>query len=154
MRGKNGYRSSIWAPATSAANRYATAVKAHTVTINNVTNVTNVTSFTNVSAYGSHVNRKHRRDHKDKGYGRPPKLMRFYASSGLLDQDVVSKMGEGEVLDETVKAVGYGVKRMSADLAHNVGDVGRNLAGAAGSAIGFVGCIAGLIGYLVSGGDK
>lgn len=118
---------------------------------NNVT-ITNVTNITNVTQVSSHVNgygkprRKHGNGH---GFGdgrsdRPPKLFRYCASCGLLDQDVASRMSTGKMCEESVKALAYtarGVSSSVGGMARGFGRMGQGVAGMAKGIFGFIGAL-------------
>ena len=57
---------------------------------------------------------------------RPPKLYRFIASAGLLDQNVAARMSGGQMCDETIRAYGYITRRTGAILAKRARDIKRH----------------------------
>ena len=89
-----------------------------TYVTNNITNVTNI-------EYKAH---KHRSHHNGWGHGRKdrkPKLYRFCASGGLLDQDKVMRMSDGELIGGILEANKYAAGNLA-------GDVGKICKGGAG----------------------
>ena len=89
-----------------------------TYVTNNVMNVTNI-------EYKAH---KRRRRHNGWGHGRKdrkPKLYRFCASGGLLDQDKVMRMSDGEVIGGLLENHNYAARNLSRD----VGDICESGAG-------------------------
>ena len=88
-------------------------------------NITNITNITNVSCYGRphrhHANHRNANKHGQK----PPKLLRYCSTCGLLDQDVVANMSSGEMCDEAINVMGYGVR----GLASCAGNVTRSVGG-------------------------
>lgn len=62
-----------------------------------------------------------RRNEHGKGFGngrkdRPPKLSRFCASGGLLDQDVAARMSSGEMCFEAAKVTGYAARGLASSV--------------------------------------
>ena len=121
--------------------RYATVIRANTINnyVTNVTNVTNVTRVTHVynaasiSGYGGHLHhnkRKHAYGNGGRREERGPKLLRYCASCGVLDQNVASRMSSSELCDESAKVVRHSAKHLAHDASECVG--------------GLVGCVCGL----------
>ena len=138
MRNRKGRWKRRW----FQGNGYAIA-KARDVNITNVTNVTNVTEVTNVMQVNGHNwERKPRRHDGYKKRDRPPKLYRFCASGGLLDQDVVASMDTGKLASEAVKVTGYMAKKVGAsamDIGRDIGSGVKHAAEVAGSLFGIIG---------------
>lgn len=81
----------------------------------NIVNITNVTNVTNVS-YARPPRIQHQHAWGGSKREKPPKLLRFCASGGLLDYDVAYRMNEGEMLSEASKLAAYGFKGMASSL--------------------------------------
>lgn len=80
------------------------------------TNITNITNVTQVTGIGGHKMHGRKRGRCGERGERPPKLTRFCASCGLLDQDVVGRMSDDELMGESAKVVGYAAKGLADDL--------------------------------------
>ena len=82
-----------------------------------VTNVTNIVNCSRVdSGHGkwrSHGRKRHGKRRGGDGHGKPPKLFRFCASCGIMDQDVAYGMSDGEMLDGAVDVVKYSAHGLS-----------------------------------------
>ena len=100
--------------------------RASTINITNVTNVTNVTVHGRPS-YGEHGRHKHAGGRGLKNHDRPPSLVRFCGTCGLLDYDKAARMDDGQMLDESAKVVAYGCR----GLARSTGNIASHLGGAA-----------------------
>jgi len=74
----------------------------------NITNITNITQV--VAGHGHRPAGKRRGDIGERRTERPPKLLRFCGSCGVMDQDVASRMSSSELCDESVKVIGYASK--------------------------------------------
>lgn len=76
---------------------------------NNITN--NIVNVTNISASTRYQEYRHAHKHgKKRRKERPPKLFRYSASCGLLDQNVVSKMSNEELLLGSAENMGYAAR--------------------------------------------
>ena len=114
MRGHHGSGRYHGVPA------YGMPYNSGTINITNVTNVTHVTSVTQVN----HVGHKRCRErNKGSGLGRPPKLWRFCASCGILDNDRLHGMSNGAIMHESAKAAGYAARK----LGHNLSEMGSGV---------------------------
>lgn len=110
---------------------------AHATYVTNVTNVTNV-KVTNVNTggvavpykwHGQSGRRRHKREdwHREE---RKPKLLRYCASCGLLDQHVVARMSHEEACLESMNVLGYAAKGLVRDLDCGFSNASRHAAGA------------------------
>ena len=108
----------------------------------NITNVTNITNVAVFRGYGHQGKSKRRHGHREVNRKeKPPKLFRYGASCGMLDQDVVANMSNEELCCESVKALGYSARGFGScvcGIAREVGGVGRdacNVVGAIGGGL-------------------
>lgn len=122
---------------------------------NIVVNNTYITNITNVSAYshgsGRHLKRLKHHDRKHEKREEPPKLYRFCASCGLLDQDVAASLNAGELLSGGLAVARYGIRgaakdardiiHSGRDLGNAVCKMGSGLCGIVESVCGFIGSI-------------
>lgn len=111
----------------------------------NVTNVTNVTHVTNVTLArgrgGSAWGKNGRHGFGKMRHGRPPKLLRFFASCGLLDSGVAARMSDGEMCGEAAKVVSYasrGLCQTAGDFVTQASSCVYGLAKCAGQVVGAV----------------
>lgn len=126
-------------------------IYANNVNITNVNNITNVTQIsTYVNGYGRTRGKRGKRMGKGDGRNdRPPKLFRYCASCGILDQDVASSMSTGRMCDESVKSLSYTAKGLSSSIGGMAKGVSRMGNGVAEMAMG----VFGFIGALIRGGE-
>lgn len=95
--------------------------------VTNVTNITNVVAhphFNGGKHHFKHCHREHERTEK------PPKLARFCASGGLLDQDVAMRMSGGELFSGIAAVGGYaarGVVKHTGNIIRNNRDLGEGI---------------------------
>lgn len=88
-------------------------------------NITNV--HTHVHVYGHHEN--HHGNRHGGGWKkreRKPRLLRFCASGGLLDQNVVSRMSSERLMAESADVIGYaadGMCKSACNMARGVGGI-------------------------------
>lgn len=117
--------------------------------VTNVTNITNVVAhphFNGGKHHFKHCHRKHERTEK------PPKLARFCASGGLLDQDVAMRMSGGEIFSGIAAVGGYaarGVVKHAGNIIRNNRDLGDGACQIVGNAFGIVKDVCELIGMIL-----
>jgi len=119
-------------------------VNANTINMtNNVTNVTNVTQIAQVSGNG--WNKKRLRS--GNGYcgkrERKPRLLRFCASGGLLDQDVAERMSGREMCDGFVEVGSYAAKGLGRTMGKLADDMGRHAKSFSNNLLGILECLFG-----------
>lgn len=94
-------------------------------------NVNNVTNVAYLPGYGHSGKPKRRHDGCGRKRGdRPPKLLRYSASCGFLDGDLVSKMSNEELCCESVKTLGYAANKFGScvcGIGHDVLGIGQEL---------------------------
>ena len=76
---------------------------------------------------------------KRRPRGPQPRLLRFFATGGLVDQDVAARMGTGEFWDEGVRLVSYGARGIRSSLsgmARHGQDIARGVADIVGALFG------------------
>ena len=109
------------------------------VTVNNITNITNVAHVSGACGHRpfKRHDSPHRHDRKrlENGGDKKPKLLHFYQTCGMCDQDKASRMSEGEFVDETFKVAGYGVQCVK-DRARGVGNGVTKMASGVGQMVG------------------
>lgn len=124
-------------------------VVAGNVTVNNITNVTNVTNVVRAHGYTPHGkwrrdNQPKREKHESRGklrHEHKPKLLRFCQSCGMLDQDKVMRMSDGQLARELSCVADYANKRTMNDIrgiGHGLAKIGRGVCGMVSSAFGMV----------------
>lgn len=108
----------------------------------NVTNVTNnVTQVSHVSGCSPRKFGKRKRRHGGKGKNdRNPKLLRYCASGGLLDQDVAYGMSDKELCDGFVNVGAYAVRGFASTADAWTRDVGRGMRKIGSSIMGLLEC--------------
>lgn len=115
----------------------SSTINANTINVTNVTNVTSVTTGWHGSA-----GRKRLRMNRS-GSERKPKLYRFCASGGLLDQDVASGMTDRELCDGFVDVGSYAMKGIGRTAGRLADDLGRHAKGFADNLVDLIGCLFG-----------
>ena len=112
--------------------------------INNVVNINNglpqsgmpVKSGPGYQPHWRH-RRKHRHGHgqeQDRRNERKPKLLRYCASCGMVDQNVVAKMDRNTIGAEAVNVMAYGARGLASDarvMARGAGKIAYGLGGLA-----------------------
>lgn len=101
----------------------------------NTTNVTNIYAMSNtarMSVSGSRGHQKRRHGgkgsrHRHGSMGRPPKLMRYCASLGFLDGDVVYGMNNEDICRESARVMSYSAR----GAANSVGRIAKDAVGLA-----------------------
>lgn len=120
----------------------ASDVNARTINVN----VVNVTQLTRIDAgRGGWHGKKHcHGGHCLKRHGHPPKMLRYCASCGLLDQHVATRMSHGELCGEAANVIGNAAKGPSS----NVGNMARSIGGIASCSFGVAKCVVGAVAAL------
>ena len=112
------------------------------ITINNITNITNVTGIKNFSGRRPWNKHHNKASHKNGGYHkREPKLMRFCKSFGILDQDKVMRMSDGEIVDGLLgveRHVRHDMARHASGMCHDLYCCGKGIVGVAKGLFGIV----------------
>lgn len=103
---------------------------AKNITVNNITNVTNVNNVTNVV----HVQGEQRHHKQNHHHERKPELLRFCQSCGILDQQKVMRMSNGQLAEGAVDV-----------MRHSSRNLGRHATGVIKSFGGIFGAIARII---------
>ena len=88
----------------------------------NVNNVTNVAYLPGYCHHGKY--KRNRRNSWGRREERPPKLFRYSASCGLLDQDVVARMSNEELLLGSAENMGYVARGFGSSVGRIANDVG------------------------------
>lgn len=112
--------------------------------VQNVTHITQTYVVTHTPRYSG---RSCRRAHQEWSHGhgsrktgpREPKLLRFCKSCGILDQDKVMRMSDGEIVDgllDVERHVRHDMARHASGMCHDLCCCGRSVAGAVKGLIG------------------
>ena len=74
---------------------------------------------------GPRKRNEHGKGFENRRKNRPPKLFRFCASGGLLDQDVAARMSRGEMMKEAGHCIGYAVKGLGTSVGNMASSIAR-----------------------------
>jgi len=114
-------------------------MNANTININ----VTNISNRFRVDHTGSKRKFQGSQRHFAVRSDRPPRLLRYCSTCGLLDQGVVAGMSNGERCVESARVIGYAAKGLCSDVGSMAGNV---VSAGFGIAKGTVGLVAALFG--------